>query len=252
MNTGKEMDRRLVLHPHITNRDFARRLGDLDMAVPDPATGRLRDDCTDFTVDGVMQSIGLMNSGKSTLLDGLTVLAVERGMRVGTSSLGRGQLRQDVVFRALGLDAVPKIGQGERTRHVAAYWRSLLQDGDSTFPDQPDAAARFAVDACLLDPLIGGDPLEEGERPCRNSLQVVGQRGKSDCPLLPVCPRQRADLELDTAQVQITTPAGLLLPGDLVKRLYAGRRTLPARSGLPLCRRSRRRTARLRRGVPAA
>ncbi|WP_181138388.1 hypothetical protein [Streptomyces sp. Ru73] len=211
VSTGEEMDRRLVHHPHVLNGDFAGRLRDLDMAVPNPATGQLRDDCTRFEVDGTMHSVGLMNSGKSTLLDGLTVLAVNRGMRGGyvLPSVG-DSFAKTSLLRALGIDAVPKIGQGERTRHVAAYWRSLLQDGESTFPDHPDAAARFAVDVCLLDPLIGGDPLEEGERPCRNALQVVGQRGRCDCPLLPVCPRQRADNELDTAQVQITTPAGLV------------------------------------------
>ncbi|MFD8631750.1 hypothetical protein [Streptomyces sp. NPDC059533] len=211
VDTGEEMDRRLEHHPHISSRDFADRLGDLDVAVPDPATGRLRDDCTDFTVNGVMHAIGLMNSGKSTLLDGLTVLSAKRGLRGGYVLPSVGDSFAKTSFlRALGIDAVPKIGQGERTRHVAAYWRSLLQDGESTFPEHPDAAARFAVDVCLLDPLIGGDPLEEGERPCRNALRVVGQRGKCDCPLLPVCPRQRADNELGTAQVQITTPAGLV------------------------------------------
>lgn len=209
--TGAEVNRRLIEHPHISIGNFEKRLSDLDMAVPDPATGRLKDDCERFEVNGVMNSIGLMNSGKSTLLDGLTVLAAERGLRGGyvLPSVG-DSLAKTSLFRALGIDAVPKIGQSERTKHVAAYWRSLLQDGDSTFPGHPDAAARFAVDLCLLDPLIGGDPLEEADRPCRNKLQVVGQRGKCDCPLRPSCPRQRADNELGNAQVQITTPAGLV------------------------------------------
>jgi hypothetical protein len=81
--TGRGMDQRLAKHPHISKGDFERRLGDLDMAVPDPATGRLKDDCERFEVNGVMNSIGLMNSGKSTLLDGVTMLAAERGMRGG-------------------------------------------------------------------------------------------------------------------------------------------------------------------------
>lgn len=131
--TARLIEQRLAGHPQFGDSDFAGRTKRLDMAVPDPESGRLRDDQTTFEINGVAHTVGLMNSGKSTLLDDLTVLAAERGLRGGYVLPSVGEcFTKTGLLRSLGIDAVPKLGQGDRAKHVAAYWRSRLQDGQTT------------------------------------------------------------------------------------------------------------------------
>lgn len=208
------VDTLLEDQPHITNRDWAARLATMEFAVPDPVAGTLddlADDDRPLTLDGILHLVGLMNSGKSTLMDLLTVLAVRRGLRVGYLLASAADVYAKTAFlRALGIKAVPQIGRSNRSGHVAAYWRTTLHDQDTLLPRYADGAARYTVDLCLLDQLIGGDPLEERDRPCRGRLKVAGKRGMQDCPMLSRCPRHHDLHDLSGAEVIVTTPAGML------------------------------------------
>ncbi|MFE4331391.1 hypothetical protein ACFRQM_18770 [Streptomyces sp. NPDC056831] len=208
------VDELLQDQPHITNRDWAARLATMEFAIPDSAAGTL-DDLTDddcpLTLDGILHLVGLMNSGKSTLMDLLTVLAVRRGLRVGYLLASAADVYAKTAFlRALGIKAVPQIGRSNRSEHVAAYWRTTLHDQDTLLPGHSDGAARYTVDMCLLDQLVAGEPLEEKDRPCRGRLKVAGKRGMQDCPMLSRCPRHHDLHDLAGAEVIVTTPAGML------------------------------------------
>ncbi|WP_433091190.1 hypothetical protein [Streptomyces shenzhenensis] len=208
------VDELLQDQPHITNRDWVRRLAAMEFAVPDPGAGTLddlADDDRQLALDGVLHLVGLMNSGKSTLMDLLTVLAVRRGLRVGYLLASAADVYAKTAFlRALGIKAVPQIGRSNRSEHVAAYWRTTLHDQDTLVPTHADGAARYTVDMCLLDQLIGGEPLEEKDRPCRGRMKVAGKSGLRDCPMLSRCPRHHDLHDLGDAEVILTTPAGML------------------------------------------
>ncbi|MEU6825453.1 hypothetical protein ABZ921_32965 [Streptomyces atriruber] len=208
------VDTLLKDQPHITNRNWAARLATMEFAVPDPSAGTL-DDLTEddrpLALDGILHLVGLMNSGKSTLMDLLTVLAVRRGLRVGYLLASAADVYAKTSFlRALGINAVPQIGRSNRSTHVAAYWRTTLHDHATLLPEYADGAARYTVDMCLLGSLINSEPLEEKERPCRGRMKVAGKRGMQDCPMLSRCPRHHDLHDLASAEVIVTTPAGML------------------------------------------
>src|SRR5262249_25233072 len=80
-----------------------------------------------------------------------------------------------------------------------------------------DPAAAYANTSCLLEPYrqtMHPDwaPLSPEEFPCRGQMREVGvERAPAcDCPLLTVCPAQKALREVAAAQVWVTTPQCLV------------------------------------------
>lgn len=220
---AKEMDRLLEDDPRYRGENFSGRLENMVFASTDAEAGELRDGLGVFGIDGVAHVVGLMNSGKTTFNDILVKISVDRGLKVGylVSSVGDA-LAKVRFFRALGIRAVPLIGSSTRDEHLARYWDDVLyvsEGGDvAQLPSQTDATAPFTTDLCPLEMLLESsgpvaEPLALEDRPCRNSLRVVGatkRKERVDCPLLSVCPSQIASCEVPDAQVWVTTPAALL------------------------------------------
>jgi hypothetical protein len=84
------IDKLLEDRPDITNRGWTKRLEKLRFSLADPDGGVLRDRPEGFTIDGTEHIVGLMNSGKTTLTDLITVDGV---LNRGQASLPGGQLR---------------------------------------------------------------------------------------------------------------------------------------------------------------
>lgn len=215
----KEMDRALEAHPEISDRNFERRFENMAFSRVDEAGKRLVDGLGVFAIDGVAHTVGLMNAGKSTLLDGLGFIGVRRGLRVGYVMPSISAALAKVRFlRALGIRAVPLIGRTTRERHVESYWRDQLYDvdGGQVLPGaELDPAAEFTTSMCLLEPLRTGAgrsdaPLREEDFPCRGRLKLPNKRELHDCPLTHVCPQQAAAREVPDAQVWVMTSSGLV------------------------------------------
>lgn len=215
------IDERLADRPDITNRNWDKRLHDLRFSVADPSTGQLRDR-TELTIDGAEHVVGLMNSGKTTLADLITVDgARNRAKRVCLVVGSVIDVYAKVSFlRALGIDAVPLIGRSSRGEHAARYWRTMIEEAAVLTPDDDhpaDPAAAYANTACVLEPyrqIMRPDwaPLRPEDFPCRGRLREVDAEPTRDCdcPLLAVCPVQKALREVATAQVWVTTPQCLV------------------------------------------
>ncbi|GAA2509527.1 hypothetical protein GCM10010406_52470 [Streptomyces thermolineatus] len=210
-----EMDTLLKEHPQIGNRDFVARLEQMKALLADHCAGRLIEDRWEMTIDGLWHLVGLMNSGKSTLLDLIAFIVARRGGKVGFVLASGSDVYAKVSFlQALGINAVPIFGRHREGVHKDRYWRSLLDDGAHTFPSGTDAAAAFADDQCYLEELrltsrVDRAPLPREDRPCRDKLTVVDERGSRDCPLLARCPSHAAARQMAEAQVWVTTSAGL-------------------------------------------
>ncbi|OIJ88460.1 hypothetical protein BIV25_37065 [Streptomyces sp. MUSC 14] len=223
---AKEMDRLLEDDPRYRGENFSGRLENMVFANVDALAGELRDGLGVFGIDGIAHVVGLMNSGKTTFNDILVKLSVDRGLKVGylVSSVG-GALAKVRFFRALGIRAVPLIGRSTRDEHLARYWDDLLYVGDGAdvapLPSQADVTSPYTTDLCPLEMLLEpsgpvADPLSPEDRPCRNTLRIVGakkHKERVDCPLLSVCPSQTAACDVPDAQVWVTTPAALLASG---------------------------------------
>ena len=219
---AKQIDTLLEQRLDIRNRDWVRRLGTLRMSLADPVSGDLRAGAKEFTIDGAEHVVGLMNSGKTTLTDLITVDGVLfRGKRVCQVVSSVGDVYAKVSFlRSLGIDAVPLIGRSSRGEHAARYWRTMLEEAAALIPNgvtPPDPAAGYANASCLLEPYRqvmrpDWEPLAVQDFPCRGQLREVGvdKPRPCDCPLLAICPAQKALREVAGAQVWVTTPQALV------------------------------------------
>jgi pPIWI RE three-gene island domain Z len=183
-----------------------------------------------LTLDGLLHLIGMVGSGKSSLLTVLTVYLARRGYRV---TLVQGDvaslLREHAVFDLLSradpgaLQAVPLVGRSTRITHLNRLQRSeALRDGVSLRKEHPAYALLSTV--CPLDGLRQDvRPVRPGEEPCtrlhmpeeddsqgaESSLDDVAW----DCPFLPVCPTHLSTRSLASAQIWLATPASLLASG---------------------------------------
>ena len=122
----------------------------MEALLADHDEGRLLDTRQQMTITGLWHVVGLMNSGKSTLLDLIAFIVAQRAGKVGFVLASGSDVYAKVSFlRALGIDAVPIFGRTRQGVHTDRYWRSVLHDGDTTCPVGSDPAAAFADDQCL-------------------------------------------------------------------------------------------------------
>ena len=136
---AERIDALLGGQPDIRNRDWVKApWTKLRLSLADPDAGGLRDRPGEFTIDGVEHIVGLMNSGKTTLTDLITVDGVlNRGKRVCQVVSSVGDVYAKVSFlRALGIDAVPLIGHSSRGEHAARYWRTMVEEAAALIPDE--------------------------------------------------------------------------------------------------------------------
>lgn len=216
--TAAWIDEQLANRPDIRNRNFTKRLADMRFNTVDRNGDGLIDRPDEFVIDGVEHIVGLMNSGKTTFADLLTIQRVrDHGNRVCLVVSSVGDVYGRVSFlRALGINAVPLIGRSSKGEHAGRFWRTMIEEAETLFPDgtvPPDPAAEYANTSCLLEVHRSAGqrdwaPLAPEDFPCRGQLREtdgVSQRAH-DCPLLSVCPAQKALREIAAAQVWVTTP----------------------------------------------
>lgn len=221
--TAAGIDELLADKPHITNRNWLQRLTErMWFSAVDPNSPALIEKPDKFVIDGVAHIVGLMNSGKTTLADALTINRVrQHGNRVILVVSSVGDVYGKVSFlRNLGIDAVPLIGRSSREEHSSRYWRTMVEESAVLVPDDDnpaDPAAAYANASCLLEPLrrTAGptwNPLRPGDFPCHGRLREhdVEEPQTYDCPLLSICPAQKAYREVANAQVWVTTPQCLI------------------------------------------
>ncbi|MEY9861471.1 hypothetical protein ABH935_007112 [Catenulispora sp. GAS73] len=221
--TAAWIDMRLEAFPEIDNRDWVGRLENrIWFSAVDPYRRSLIDRPADFTLDGIAHIVGLMNSGKTTLTDLITIDRVRsHGDRVCLVVSSVGDVFAKVSFlRTLGIDAVPLIGRNSKEEHATRYWRTRIEEEDELIPDSGglvDPSAAYANASCLLEPFRVNassqwQALRPADFPCSGGLRLVGtpKPRKCDCPLLSICPAQKAMREVTSAQVWVTTPQALI------------------------------------------
>lgn len=170
-----------------------------------------------LTIKGLMHIIGMVSSGKSTLMDILSVWAARQGLHVTlvvgdvVSALNRAQF-----FCALGLSAAPVLGASNRERHLNRLHR-LLSAGQPETPLSPQHIGfRWLSTVCLVDGLRDDpQPLSIGKEPCLNLYTPSSEESsKSErayaCPLYSACPSHRAQRDLVGATLWVATPASLI------------------------------------------
>jgi hypothetical protein len=197
--------------------NWRSRLERVWIEIPDAETSQFQSTQT-LAIDGILHLLGMVSSGKSTLMDVLAVWAARSGRHV-TLVVGDvvGALRRVEVFRALDVPAAPILGASNRKRHVERIHRVLTSRGIASPLMHEGRWFDFVSTACALDGLReGGTPLALDEAPCRNLEPVVdddtdGEAQKRlGCPLWSCCQRHRGAHDLVSARIWVATEASLI------------------------------------------
>jgi pPIWI RE three-gene island domain Z len=190
---------------------WASRLKNITLAVPGP-DGKLGQS-GELAVDGVFHLLGMVGSGKSTLMD-LLCMHVGRHHRRATLVVGDvvTLLRKVDYFTRLGLTAAPLVGQSNRARHVERLHR-LADDDDTRLTQLMSPLLDWVSTACPLDGLRDHSPRPWDVRhaPCNNLLPA----GEEDppphsCPLWGACERHAPARALADADIWVATVPSLL------------------------------------------
>ncbi|MDT8916078.1 hypothetical protein [Amycolatopsis sp. PS_44_ISF1] len=237
--------------PGSKQHDWANRLARVTLLLRDDSKGKFVDSDI-LSIDGLLNMVGMVGAGKSTLRDILAFwVATETGRRI-TIVVGDVADTLAVVqqFRQLGVDAAPILGHSTRERNIERLHRRTATAGAPTMLAHDDPSFDYLSSACPLDALRGLEaprPLRIGEAPCLSLYPVAkttpvsasatltdtpedtasserdGTRPKRHaCPLWTQCPRHHAARALVDAQIWVATPAGLVHSG-IPQHLHAER-----------------------------
>lgn len=176
-----------------------------------------------ITIKGMMNLIGMVSSGKTTLMTVLAVWAARNGYHI-TLVVGDviSALQKAQLFEKLGLESAPILGSSNRERHTNRLHRVVRTES----PDTPLIQAHKGFDwlstSCSLGDLTRPTNIVKlHERPCLNLQEVVVNADEestkpskvSACPIFTKCTFHQAQHDLVSAQIWIATPASLVYTG---------------------------------------
>lgn len=160
--------------------------------------------------DGVKHLVGLLNAGKSTLIEILTIALIKKGHRVGVVfNEVVTCLRMATLLKKAGVRVSVVIGQRNRKVHLE-NWHSVSGGLDGF---------EHLSTACPLSSYF--QPSVPPSPPCFELKQIRADddsnntEGERICPLIGQCPRHRDANQLADAQVILTTVAAAIFTRPL-------------------------------------
>ena len=164
----------------------------------------------DLTIKQVCNMVGMVGSGKSTVMEVISYWAAKNGFRLVIVLDSVAEVMKSVkLFEKLGIDVVPLLGKYNREEQLD----KIVETGEMYLPPE---YAKHLTAICPLDGLrrrTGDKPLNYGKEPCLNlGKKIKGKIEKTNyiCPLYYNCPSKARDIGLATAGIVVTTPAGLI------------------------------------------
>jgi hypothetical protein len=177
--------------------------------------------CAEYLeIDGLAHMIGMVSSGKSTLMDVVTVWAARKGLHVTVvvddviSALSRAQL-----FHNLGFRVAPVLGRLNREKHLNRLHSIIRESQPDSSPFSPahdHLGFRWLSTACPLNGLLEySEAFPSNDLPCIDLTPIAVGNSKEEhepcaCPIYSRCPVHNAQRELVDAQIWVSTPAGLV------------------------------------------
>jgi hypothetical protein len=168
-----------------------------------------------LTFNGVMHLIGMVSSGKSTLMDILAVWAARNNLQV-TLVVGDviNAINKATQFVKLGLTAAPILGRSNRDEHIERLHNIQSSEEKADWESRFNHTGfRWLSTACPLDELgASGESLNTLDYPCIKLYKSEeGQRKKiNSCPLYAVCPFSRGQRELVESSIWVATPGSMV------------------------------------------
>ncbi len=176
-----------------------------------------------LTIEGLINLIGMVSYGKSTLMIVLSVLLARRGLY---TSIVLGDvisvLEQAKIFHKLGISVAPVLGASNRDRHANRLHRAWHSQNSKQPLNLAHPGFQWLSTSCPLSELRrdAPRPFKMREQPCigLTTLSNDEEREKEAedtedeyaCPIYSACPFHKAQRDLVKAQVWIATPASLV------------------------------------------
>jgi hypothetical protein len=162
---------------------------------------RLSENVSELKISDISHLVGVVNSGKSTLIDIIAYYCAKHGIRIGiVLEDGAKILEKASQLEKVKVKAVPIFGKSNRQRH-----RNLLQSAEITqnqsqdcFPIRITLAEKYLSPICFLNAFNTTYPFDEGMEPCfrlRNSTDTKDSV-EYHCPFFHGCPKYVAEREL--------------------------------------------------------
>ncbi|MDW8145208.1 MAG: hypothetical protein RMJ48_02745 [Roseiflexaceae bacterium] len=211
IETARWMDREAAARGLPPER-WEQRLARVQLELISETDGTLQASSS-LTINGLVHLIGMVGSGKSTLMDVLAVWMARNGRRA-TIVVGDviSVLDRADRFVRLGLPAAPILGASNRERHLQRLHRALAAARPLELLTHDHHGFTWLSTACALDGLRNQpDPLPPDRYPCQNLYPALTNKHEPlTCPLSSGCPFHRAQRDLVDALIWIATPASLI------------------------------------------
>lgn len=219
LDVARVMDERLIEAGYGDAAYWEDRMQQVQLELFDEKHTEMRK-AAELQVDGLLNLIGMVSSGKTTLITVLSVWAVQHGLHVTLivgdvmSALDRAQL-----FTRLGLDAAPILGASNRARHTNRLHRALNAENPHLMFNHHHKGFDWLSTSCGLDGLCDRPSVSDiTNRPCQSLLKTGITSAEEDtnekelfaCSLFSHCAFHQAQRDLVTANIWIATPASLV------------------------------------------
>jgi hypothetical protein len=234
LQDAQEMDRKLA-ESECNPENYHLRLSGIALKLYDESTNDFQAN-TELKLNKLVHIVGLLNVGKSTLLEILIYHFAKQGYRCAL-------LVNDVVaavrlaslFReGLKIPAAPVLGSSNRFQHLEKVYEPILAiKGEEIETGAIHPAWRWFSPICPLLALVQSeDKWEFGDEPCHNLYrkQAVATENtnsnieheeledfeenefedKCTCPLYYKCPRHQLERDIAEALVWVLTPASFI------------------------------------------
>lgn len=158
-----------------------------------------------FRNDGIVNMAGQVAAGKSTFADALSVSFMDKEYRiVMILSTVDDVIKKTEVFKRLGYNVCPLIGNYGRERHIDNQMRGMDY--------LPENASEILQQPCLLNALIKEptEVLKYGQEPCVSLKKADDKNYRKTyvCQYYDICPRTENDRKIPGADIVVTTLEG--------------------------------------------
>lgn len=181
-----------------------------------------------LTLEGIIHIVGLLNVGKSTLLEILIYHFAKQGYRCAliVNDVVAAVRIASLFWHKLGIPATPVLGSDRAEQLQKVYESILANEGEEITQGGMHPALRWFSPVCPLLTLVQSeDKWEFGQEPCHNLYQKVAlsancdpdpdddleeQKDKYTCPLYYKCPRHQLEKDIGKAKVWVLTTASFI------------------------------------------
>jgi len=234
LNTAQEMDDK---HP---KGNWYERLHNIELQLYDAES-------KDFLPGNVLKLeqlihiVGLLNVGKSTLLEVLTYHFAKQGYRCAliVNDVVTAVRTASMFWHHLEIEAAPVLGQSDRANQLKKVHETVfVEDGKDITQGGIHPALRWFSPVCPLLALVQSEEKwEYGQEPCHRLYQPknqqINENNQDDdeeddwedkeyctCPLYYRCPRHQLEKDIAVAKIWVLTPASFIhtrVPRQVVK-----------------------------------